>query len=105
MGEGRQARPAHHHCRLVSPRATQSLPVSSADIYVAALVWILFYSEFEWWGQKYKPSEEVSPFIEHRGGHFADDSTDPTKDELPLRSARPGKAIRATKGRASPAST
>jgi hypothetical protein len=26
---------------------------------LAALVWIFFYSEFEWWGQKYKPSEEV----------------------------------------------
>ncbi|KAM5351874.1 hypothetical protein ACJ41O_004597 [Fusarium nematophilum] len=23
------------------------------------MVWILFYSEFEWWGQKYKPSEEI----------------------------------------------
>ena len=29
------------------------------DSYLAALVWLLFYSEFEWWGQKYKPSEEV----------------------------------------------
>lgn len=26
---------------------------------LAALVWLLFYSEFEWWGQQYKPSEEV----------------------------------------------
>ncbi|GAO16260.1 hypothetical protein UVI_02000400 [Ustilaginoidea virens] len=25
----------------------------------AALVWLLFYSEFEWWGKQYKPSEEV----------------------------------------------
>ncbi|KAF4462991.1 hypothetical protein FALBO_10186 [Fusarium albosuccineum] len=25
----------------------------------AAMIWILFYSEFEWWGQKYKPSEEI----------------------------------------------
>lgn len=26
---------------------------------LAAMIWLIFYSEFEWWGQKYKPSEEV----------------------------------------------
>ncbi|KAH7320130.1 hypothetical protein B0I35DRAFT_478412 [Stachybotrys elegans] len=25
----------------------------------AAMVWLLFYSEFEWWGQKYKASDEI----------------------------------------------
>lgn len=24
------------------------------------MIYLLFFSEFEWWGQKYKPSEEVS---------------------------------------------
>lgn len=28
-------------------------------LQTAAMVWLIFYSEFEWWGQKYKPSEEV----------------------------------------------
>lgn len=27
----------------------------------AAVVYMLFYSEFEWWGQTYKPSQEVRP--------------------------------------------
>ncbi|KAF7559213.1 hypothetical protein G7046_g4934 [Stylonectria norvegica] len=25
----------------------------------SALIYLLFYSEFEWWGQEYKPSEEI----------------------------------------------
>jgi hypothetical protein len=25
----------------------------------AGLIYALFYAEFEWWGQKYKPSEEI----------------------------------------------
>ena len=33
----------------------------------AALVWLLFYSEFEWWGRQYKPSEEVSLQSRHGG--------------------------------------
>lgn len=27
------------------------------------MIWLIFYSEFEWWGQKYKPSEEVCILI------------------------------------------
>lgn len=30
------------------------------------MIWLLFYSEFEWWGEKYKPSEEVR--LESRNG-------------------------------------
>jgi len=25
----------------------------------AALIYALFFAEFEWWGQRYKPSEEI----------------------------------------------
>ncbi|KAI9158560.1 hypothetical protein HJFPF1_06558 [Paramyrothecium foliicola] len=25
----------------------------------AAMLWLVFYAEFDWWGQKYKPSEEI----------------------------------------------
>lgn len=38
---------------------------------LAALVWLLFYSEFEWWGQKYKPSEEVCVSLTLRLEGFA----------------------------------
>ena len=36
-----------------------SVPEIWLTFALAALVWLLFYSEFEWWGQQYKPSEEV----------------------------------------------
>lgn len=34
---------------------------SQVDKILAALIWLCFYAEFEWWGRKYKPSEEVRP--------------------------------------------
>ncbi|KAH6983072.1 hypothetical protein BGZ61DRAFT_450084 [Ilyonectria robusta] len=42
-----------------SPRWEKGVKLAQLITIVAALVWILFYSEFEWWGQKYKPSEEI----------------------------------------------
>lgn len=40
-------------------RPGSSISMPGTDSCLAALVWLLFYSEFEWWGQRYKPSEEV----------------------------------------------
>ncbi|KAH7155079.1 hypothetical protein B0J13DRAFT_216926 [Dactylonectria estremocensis] len=42
-----------------SPRWEKGVKFAQLLTIVAALVWILFFSEFEWWGQKYKPSEEI----------------------------------------------
>ncbi|KZZ98521.1 hypothetical protein AAL_03039 [Moelleriella libera RCEF 2490] len=42
-----------------SPGWEKSVKFAQLATIAAALVWLLLYSEFEWWGQKYKPSEEV----------------------------------------------
>ncbi|ATY66211.1 hypothetical protein A9K55_001877 [Cordyceps militaris] len=42
-----------------SPRWDKGVKYAQLATIAAALVWLLFYSEFEWWGQKYKPSEEI----------------------------------------------
>ncbi|EEU46340.1 uncharacterized protein NECHADRAFT_78849 [Fusarium vanettenii 77-13-4] len=42
-----------------SPTWEKAVKTAQLLTIVAAMVWILFYSEFEWWGQKYKPSEEI----------------------------------------------
>ncbi|KPM44269.1 hypothetical protein AK830_g2226 [Neonectria ditissima] len=42
-----------------APRWEKGVKFAQLVTIVAALVWILFFSEFEWWGQKYKPSEEI----------------------------------------------
>ncbi|KAL7822274.1 hypothetical protein V8C26DRAFT_390548 [Trichoderma gracile] len=42
-----------------SPRWDKGVKYAQLLTIAAALVWLLFYSEFEWWGQKYKPSEEL----------------------------------------------
>jgi hypothetical protein len=48
---------------------------------IAAVVWIIFYGEFDWWGQKYKPSEEVR-LLYHRNPAFVSQS------QLPKRAAQ-----------------
>ncbi|KAH0528433.1 hypothetical protein TsFJ059_003302 [Trichoderma semiorbis] len=45
---------AHH-----SPRWEKGVKYAQLITIGAALVWLLFYSEFEWWGRQYKPSEEL----------------------------------------------
>ncbi|OAA71034.1 hypothetical protein LEL_09625 [Akanthomyces lecanii RCEF 1005] len=42
-----------------SPRWDKGVKYAQLATITAALIWLLFYSEFEWWGQKYKPSEEI----------------------------------------------
>ncbi|KAF5582684.1 hypothetical protein FPANT_8445 [Fusarium pseudoanthophilum] len=42
-----------------APRWVKFVKTAQLLTIVAALIWICFYSEFEWWGQKYKPSEEI----------------------------------------------
>ncbi|KND94391.1 hypothetical protein TOPH_01188 [Tolypocladium ophioglossoides CBS 100239] len=42
-----------------SPRWEKGIKFAQLATIAAALVWLLFYSEFEWWGKKYKPSEEM----------------------------------------------
>ncbi|KAK5997198.1 hypothetical protein PT974_02551 [Cladobotryum mycophilum] len=41
------------------PRWDKAVKYAQLATITAALVWLLFYSEFEWYGQKYKPSEEI----------------------------------------------
>jgi hypothetical protein len=48
----------------------QSIPGSYLTQVPAALIWICFYSEFEWWGQKYKPSEEVRTYDYRRTKNY-----------------------------------
>ncbi|KAI5467014.1 hypothetical protein BGZ63DRAFT_346008 [Mariannaea sp. PMI_226] len=42
-----------------APRWVKGVKFAQLATIVAALIWILFFSEFEWWGQKYKPAEEI----------------------------------------------
>ncbi|KID88928.1 hypothetical protein MGU_04271 [Metarhizium guizhouense ARSEF 977] len=42
-----------------SPRWEKGVKFAQLATIAAALVWLLFYSEFEWWGKQYKPSEEM----------------------------------------------
>ncbi|KAH8121858.1 hypothetical protein FP744_10008881 [Trichoderma asperellum] len=42
-----------------SPRWEKGVKYAQLATMAAAMVWLIFYSEFEWWGQKYKPSEEL----------------------------------------------
>ncbi|UNI19943.1 hypothetical protein JDV02_006085 [Purpureocillium takamizusanense] len=42
-----------------SPRWDKGVKFAQLATIAAALVWLLFYSEFEWWGKQYKPSEEM----------------------------------------------
>ncbi|KAH6891235.1 hypothetical protein B0T10DRAFT_484771 [Thelonectria olida] len=42
-----------------APRWEKAVKFAQLITIVSALIWILFFSEFEWWGQKYKPSEEI----------------------------------------------
>ncbi|CAG7565618.1 unnamed protein product [Fusarium equiseti] len=42
-----------------APRWVKAVKTAQLLTIIAALVWLFFYSEFEWWGQKYKPSEEI----------------------------------------------
>ncbi|KAL7934907.1 hypothetical protein V8C35DRAFT_300146 [Trichoderma chlorosporum] len=42
-----------------SPRWDKGVKYAQLITIAAALVWLVFYSEFEWWGQQYKPSEEL----------------------------------------------
>ncbi|KAK2597964.1 hypothetical protein QQS21_005880 [Conoideocrella luteorostrata] len=42
-----------------SPRWQKGVKFAQLATIAAALVWLFFYSEFEWWGQHYKPSEEM----------------------------------------------
>ncbi|KAJ4255594.1 hypothetical protein NW762_009591 [Fusarium torreyae] len=42
-----------------APRWVKAVKTAQLLTIIAALIWIFFYSEFEWWGQKYKPSEEI----------------------------------------------
>jgi hypothetical protein len=51
---------------------------------LAALVWIFFYSEFEWWGQKYKPSEEVRIDDRMVSKQLLTRYSDSTKDPISL---------------------
>ncbi|OAA63050.1 hypothetical protein ISF_04926 [Cordyceps fumosorosea ARSEF 2679] len=42
-----------------APRWEKGVKYAQLATITAALIWLLFYSEFEWWGKKYKPSEEI----------------------------------------------
>ncbi|KAG6013581.1 hypothetical protein E4U43_007221 [Claviceps pusilla] len=42
-----------------SPRWQKGVKFAQLATMAAALVWLFFYSEFEWWGQHYKPSEAM----------------------------------------------
>ncbi|KAL7798171.1 hypothetical protein V8C37DRAFT_368969 [Trichoderma ceciliae] len=42
-----------------SPRWEKGVKYAQLITMAAALVWLIFYSEFEWWGQQYKPSVEL----------------------------------------------
>ncbi|KYK55272.1 hypothetical protein DCS_07235 [Drechmeria coniospora] len=42
-----------------SPRWEKGVKFAQLATITAAMVWLLFYSEFEWWGKQYKPSEEM----------------------------------------------
>ncbi|OAQ73170.1 hypothetical protein VFPPC_12936 [Pochonia chlamydosporia 170] len=42
-----------------SPRWEKGVKFAQLATIAAALVWLFFYSEFEWWGKQYKPSEEM----------------------------------------------
>ncbi|KAG5918979.1 hypothetical protein E4U42_006689 [Claviceps africana] len=42
-----------------SPRWQKGVKYAQLATMTAALIWLFFYSEFEWWGQHYKPSEEM----------------------------------------------
>ncbi|KAM0481397.1 hypothetical protein ACHAPX_003503 [Trichoderma viride] len=42
-----------------SPRWDKGVKYAQLATMAAAMVWLVFFSEFEWWGQKYKPSEEL----------------------------------------------
>lgn len=42
-----------------SPKWQKGVKLAQLATIAAALVWLFFYSEFEWWGQHYKPSEEM----------------------------------------------
>ncbi|KAG6002658.1 hypothetical protein E4U21_002918 [Claviceps maximensis] len=43
-----------------SPKWQKGVKFAQLATIAAALVWLFFYAEFEWWGQQYKPSEEMS---------------------------------------------
>ncbi|KOS22605.1 hypothetical protein ESCO_002237 [Escovopsis weberi] len=54
-----------------SPRWDKGVKYAQLATITAALVWLLFYSEFEWYGQKYKPSEETAATqIRRRAAHL-----------------------------------
>ncbi|QUC23980.1 uncharacterized protein UV8b_08221 [Ustilaginoidea virens] len=51
-----------------SPRWEKGVKLAQLATIAAALVWLLFYSEFEWWGKQYKPSEEMRKHAIHLFG-------------------------------------
>ncbi|EXM07054.1 hypothetical protein NOF04DRAFT_15364 [Fusarium oxysporum II5] len=53
-----------------APRWVKFVKTAQLLTIVAALIWICFYSEFEWWGQKYKPSEEVRTYDYRRTKNY-----------------------------------
>ncbi|CAM1503989.1 Fc.00g015800.m01.CDS01 [Cosmosporella sp. VM-42] len=67
-----------------SPRWIKGVKFAQLITIVAALVYLLFYSEFEWWGQEYKPHEEIRKKTAYLFGTMDPDKRYERRKDAPL---------------------